>query len=106
MELIILYVNNNSLAIRSRINMSTQEEKQNLAVVAEYFEEYWGKGNAAIVDKLCADDFVINYPMHGPRYGRQAAKQMLIEFKEVRLRKGPCMTVPNGFFTLEVNQEV
>ncbi|KAM3519514.1 hypothetical protein MY4038_009767, partial [Beauveria bassiana] len=25
--------------------MTTAEEKRNLAVVAEYLEEYWGKGN-------------------------------------------------------------
>lgn len=64
--------------------MSTQEETQNLAVVAEYFSEYWGKANPDIVDKLCADEFVINYPMHGPRYGKEAAKQMIRELKEAR----------------------
>ena len=63
--------------------MSTVEEKKNLEVVSEYFSEYWGKANAKIVDKLCADDFVINYPMHGPRYGKAAAKQMLSDFKRV-----------------------
>ncbi|KAK7227448.1 hypothetical protein V2G26_015451 [Clonostachys chloroleuca] len=62
--------------------MSAVEEKKNIEVVSEYFSEYWGKANPEIVDKLCADDFVINYPMHGPRYGRAAAKQMLSEFKE------------------------
>ncbi|KAH0367789.1 hypothetical protein KCU65_g4413, partial [Aureobasidium melanogenum] len=59
----------------------THQETENLNIVAKYFEEYWGKGNANIVDELCAEDFVINYPMHGPRYGKQAAKTMLIEFK-------------------------
>lgn len=63
--------------------MSTVEEKKNLEVVSEYFSEYWGKANPEIVDKLCSDDFVINYPMHGPRYGKAAAKQMLSDFKEV-----------------------
>ncbi|KAM3519513.1 hypothetical protein MY4038_009766, partial [Beauveria bassiana] len=29
--------------------MTTAEEKRNLAVVAEYLEEYWGKGNGDIV---------------------------------------------------------
>ncbi|PTB39393.1 hypothetical protein M441DRAFT_70525 [Trichoderma asperellum CBS 433.97] len=49
--------------------MSTQEEQQNLAVVTEYFAEYWGKANANIVDKLCGDNF-------------DAAKKMLQKFKE------------------------
>ncbi|KAM0668941.1 hypothetical protein ACQRIU_002503 [Beauveria bassiana] len=62
--------------------MPTPEEQQNLAVVTEYFAEYWGKGNGDIVDTLCADGFVINYPMHGPRYGREDAKKMIREFKE------------------------
>lgn len=64
--------------------MPTSEEQTNLAVISEYFSEFWGKANPDIVDKLCADNFVINYPMHGPRYGKEAAKKMLSEFKEVR----------------------
>lgn len=63
--------------------MPTPEEQKNLQVIAEYFDQYWGKGNVDIVDKHCADNFVINYPMHGPRYGREAAKKMLLEFREV-----------------------
>lgn len=53
--------------------MSTPQEK-NKAVVQKYFEEYWGKGNVDIVDEVCADNFVIDYPMHGPRRGKEAAK--------------------------------
>lgn len=71
--------------------MHTTEETKNLEVISEYFSEFWGKANPDIVDKLCADDFVINYPMHGPRHGKQAAKKMLAEFKEVRNR------VPTSF---------
>ncbi|KAF5536683.1 hypothetical protein FNAPI_11675 [Fusarium napiforme] len=63
--------------------MPTQDTK-NLEVIQEYFTEYWGKGNPDIVDKLCADNFVINYPIHGPRYGKENAKKMLSEFKEAR----------------------
>ncbi|KAE8412667.1 hypothetical protein BDV36DRAFT_287665 [Aspergillus pseudocaelatus] len=55
---------------------------QNKAVVQKYFEEYWGKGNTNIVDELCDDHFVIDYPMHGPRRGKEAAKKMLIEFRQ------------------------
>ncbi|KAJ8097092.1 hypothetical protein POJ06DRAFT_278600 [Lipomyces tetrasporus] len=57
-------------------------EEQNKAMVAEYFEHYWGKANLDIVDKLCSDDFVINYSMQGPWKGKEAAKSMLSEFKE------------------------
>lgn len=63
--------------------MPTPEETTNLQVISEYFAEFWGKASPEIVDKLCADDFVINYPMHGPRHGKEAAKKMLAEFKEV-----------------------
>ncbi|EON69892.1 hypothetical protein W97_09156 [Coniosporium apollinis CBS 100218] len=62
--------------------MPTQEESKNLEVISEYFSEYWGKANQGIVDKLCVDDFVINYPIHGPRYGEEAAEQMMVGFKE------------------------
>ncbi|TQV97362.1 snoaL-like polyketide cyclase domain-containing protein [Cordyceps javanica] len=62
--------------------MPTPEEQRNVAVITEYFEEYWGKGNTEIVDKLCADNFVINYPMHGPRHGKEGAKRLLRDFKE------------------------
>ncbi|VUC28721.1 unnamed protein product [Clonostachys rosea] len=62
--------------------MSTAEEKKNIEVVSEYFSEFWGKANPEVVDKLCADDFVFNYPMHGPRYGKAATKKMLSELKE------------------------
>lgn len=62
--------------------MPTPEETTNLQVISEYFAEFWGKANPDIVDKLCADDFVINYPMHGRRNGKEAAKKMLAEFKE------------------------
>jgi hypothetical protein len=58
-------------------------QEKNKQIVARYSEEFWGKGNADIVDELCSDDFLSNYPMHGPRRGKEAAKQMLIEFKEV-----------------------
>lgn len=63
--------------------MRTEEETRNLAIIEEYFTEYWGKANPDIVDKLCADGFVINYPMHGLRYGKEEAKKMLFDFKQV-----------------------
>jgi len=64
-------------------NMEQTEQEKNKQIVARYSEEFWGKGNLEIVDELCADDILSNYPMHGPRRGKQAVKQMLAEFKAV-----------------------
>lgn len=80
--------------------MATLQEK-NKAVVQKYFEEYWGKGNVNVVDEVCTDNFVIDYPMHGPRRGKEAAKKMLLELREVRIFDTPCkkqrLTWPNIF---------
>ncbi|KAM0522389.1 hypothetical protein ACHAPE_001978 [Trichoderma viride] len=57
-------------------------EQRNKAVVARYFEEYWVKGNVSVVDELCSDDFIMSYPNHGPRHGKEGAKKMLTEFME------------------------
>ncbi|KAL7911920.1 SnoaL domain-containing protein [Trichoderma velutinum] len=54
-------------------------EERNKAVVSEYFEEYWVKGNVNVVDELCSDDFLQSYPNHGPRHGKEGAKAMLRE---------------------------
>ena len=67
--------------------MSLQEK--NKAIIAKYFDEYWGKLNPDIVDELCSDDFQQFYPMHGPKEGKEAAKQMLTDFKAVRDRVCP-----------------
>jgi ketosteroid isomerase-like protein len=63
--------------------MEQTEQEKNKQIVARYSEEFWGKGNLDVVDELCADDVFSNYPMHGPRRGKEAVKQMLAEFKEV-----------------------
>lgn len=58
-------------------------QEKNKRVVAKYSEEFWGKGNLDVVDELCADDMLSDYPMHGPRQGKEAVKKMLAEFREV-----------------------
>ena len=58
-------------------------QDRNKAVVARYSEEFWGKCNTDIVDELCADEILSNYPMHGPRRGKEAVKRMLAEFRDV-----------------------
>ncbi|OJJ35392.1 hypothetical protein ASPWEDRAFT_155134 [Aspergillus wentii DTO 134E9] len=60
--------------------MSLQET--NKTIIQKYFTEYWGKGNVSVVDELCTENFTIDYPMHGPRRGKEAAKKMLLEFRE------------------------
>ena len=55
--------------------MSLQE--RNKQVVARYFEEFWTKGNVDIVDELCVEDVLCDYPMHGSRRGKAAVKTML-----------------------------
>ncbi|KAI1264883.1 polyketide cyclase SnoaL-like domain-containing protein [Xylariaceae sp. FL1019] len=62
--------------------MATQEEERNVATVVKYFTEFWGKANPDVVDETCADDFVMNYPMHGIRNGKEEAKKMLRDLKE------------------------
>lgn len=64
--------------------MDTESVRErNRKTVAHYYEEFWTKGNADVVDEVCADDFVIYYPLHGRRVGKEAAKKMLAEFKLV-----------------------
>lgn len=35
------------------------------------------------MDELCSDDFIMSYPNHGPRHGKEGAKKMLSEFMQV-----------------------
>lgn len=46
----------------------------------KYFKEYWGKGNADVVDEVCAGNFIIDHPMYGPGRGKRATNTMLLEF--------------------------
>lgn len=62
--------------------------------MAHYFEEFWTKGNADVVDEVCSDDTVIYYPLHGRRVGKEAAKKMFTEFKVVSRHKGTKVHVP------------
>jgi ketosteroid isomerase-like protein len=60
-------------------------EQNNKAIVQEYFDRYWAKGDSSVVDELCTDDFLISYPNHGSHHGKKAAKAMIDEFREVRI---------------------
>ncbi|VUC35034.1 unnamed protein product [Clonostachys rosea] len=59
---------------------ATQRER-NRQIVTRYWEEFWTKGNTDILDELCADNYVVFYPLHGRMVGKEAVKHMLISFK-------------------------
>ena len=49
----------------------------NKAIVACWFDEFWNKGNVAIVDDLSAPDVFMYYPLTGELRGRDRLKQMI-----------------------------
>jgi hypothetical protein len=59
--------------------------EQNRRIVARYFEEFWTKGNLNVIDEVCADNFILYYPLHGRHIGREAVKKMFTDFKLVSL---------------------
>lgn len=83
----------NSLQTYNLQNVHPPGRKQ--GVVQIYFEEYWGGGNVNIVDEVCTDNFVIDYPMHGPRRDKEAAKKMMLDLREVRKQHEPLRNRPN-----------
>jgi hypothetical protein len=80
--------------------MPTQEEKKNLEVIQEDFTEYWGKGNPEIVDKLCADNFVINYPIPAHDMGKRMPRRC---YPNSNRQVGPCKT-PNLLADIYINR--
>lgn len=60
-------------------------ESRNKAVVQEYFDRYWAKGDSSVVDELCTDEFLISYPTRGSHHGKKEAKAMIDGFREVYL---------------------
>ena len=59
------------------------QRELNRQVVARYFDEFWTKGNAEILDTLCTEDYVLYYPLHGQHTKRVTVKKMCPESKEV-----------------------
>jgi predicted ester cyclase len=59
------------------------KEETNKAIVARWFEKFWGNlADLSVVDELGAPDILVQYPMHGPIRGREAVKAMMAEFRE------------------------
>lgn len=48
--------------------------EENKAIVTRWFNEYWGKGNDAVVDELGADDILFSYPLTGELSGKEPVK--------------------------------
>jgi predicted ester cyclase len=69
------------------LSSATTEERKvteelNKQVVSRWFKEFWGNPwNPSVVDDLAAEDMLFNYPMHGPREGRDVIKKMMTEFR-------------------------
>lgn len=57
-------------------------EAENKAVVARWFNDFWGKTcNLDIVDELAAPDMLLQYSLHEPRRGREDIKAFMTDFR-------------------------
>jgi steroid delta-isomerase-like uncharacterized protein len=66
--------------------------EQNKAIVGRWLDEFWNKGNMAIVDELGAPTVLMYYPLTGELRGRESLKQMIRQFRTA---------FPDAFFSLE-----
>jgi predicted ester cyclase len=58
------------------------KERENKAVVARWFTEFWGKDlNLAVVDEIAAPDMLLKYSLHEPRRGRKDIKAFMTDFR-------------------------
>jgi hypothetical protein len=48
--------------------------EKNKQIATRYFEEFWNKGNTAIVDELCAPNIHVWAPLVGDYNGREEVK--------------------------------
>jgi steroid delta-isomerase-like uncharacterized protein len=55
--------------------------EQNKAIVSRWLDEFWNKGNVAIIDELGAPAVLMYYPLTGERRGRESLKQMIRQFR-------------------------
>ena len=59
------------------------KEQENKAIVARWFEGFWGNPwNPKIVDELAAPDMLLQYSLHAPRRGREEVKKFITGFRE------------------------
>ena len=55
--------------------------EENKTIVGQWLNEYWNKGNEAIVDELGTADVVLSYPLTDERRGRESVKEAIREFR-------------------------
>ncbi|HTZ37197.1 MAG TPA: ester cyclase [Stellaceae bacterium] len=57
-------------------------EQDNKAVVARWFEGFWGNPwNPRIIDELAASDMLLQYSLHAPRRGRDDVRRFMLDFR-------------------------
>jgi steroid delta-isomerase-like uncharacterized protein len=66
--------------------------EQNKAIVGRWLDEFWNKGNVAIVDELGAPAVLMYYPLTGELRGRDSLKQLIRQFRTA---------FPDAYFSLE-----
>jgi steroid delta-isomerase-like uncharacterized protein len=55
--------------------------EHNKAIVGRWLDEFWYKGNVAIVDELGAPAVLMYDPLRGELRGRESLKQMIRQFR-------------------------
>ena len=59
------------------------KEKENKAIVARWFEGFWGNPwNPEIIDELAAPDMLLQYSLHVPRRGREEMRKFMLGFRD------------------------
>jgi len=62
--------------------MKMSREEENKAIVARWFESFWGNPwNPRIIDELAAPDMLLQYSLHAPRRGRDDVRAFMESFR-------------------------
>jgi len=58
--------------LKTQRGLIMSDEQQNKAIVARWFEGFWGNPwNPKVIDELAAPDILLQYSLHAPRRGRE-----------------------------------
>jgi predicted ester cyclase len=58
-------------------------EQENKAIVARWFEGFWGNPwQPRIIDELAAPDMLLQYSLHAPRRGREDIRNFMVGFRD------------------------
>jgi predicted ester cyclase len=62
--------------------MKMSREQDNKAIVARWFEGFWGNPwNPQIIDELAAPNMLLQYSLHAPRRGREDVRNFMNDFR-------------------------